>query len=377
MNYTDSKQPASNSPIALLLKEKPDAFKMLKAGDFVEGKFLLKDKKSAFFDLGRFGTGIVYGVEFGNAQDILKTLEPGAVIGAKVVDSENEEGYIELSLTKATRHKAWIEIQDLKERGEVLPFVITGANSGGLMGDLKGIKAFLPVSQLGATHYPVVDDGSREKILEALKQFVGAEFQVKILDFNPRGKRLIVSERESVSENVKESLAKYAAGDVISGVISGIADFGAFVRFADHPEIEGLIHISELDHTLIENPKDIVKLHDEVKAKIIDIKDGKVTLSLKALKPDPWAMLETKYAVGQEVKGTVTRFNPFGAFVALGDVQGLIHVSEFGSVEEMQKQLQIGASYTFKIDVLKPKEKRVILKLVKNANIKVENDSSK
>ena len=216
-----------------------------------------------------------------------------------------------------------------------------------------------------------------QRRLEALKQFVGAEFQVKILDFNPRGKRLIVSERESVSENVKESLAKYAAGDVISGVISGIADFGAFVRFADHPEIEGLIHISELDHTLIENPKDIVKLHDEVKAKIIDIKDGKVTLSLKALKPDPWAMLETKYAVGQEVKGTVTRFNPFGAFVALGDVQGLIHVSEFGSVEEMQKQLQIGASYTFKIDVLKPKEKRVILKLVKNANIKVENDSSK
>lgn len=365
MIHTDIKIPGGHSPFSFVVKDKPDALKVIKQGDIVGGKFLLQDKKAAFFDIGRFGVGIVYGVEFSNAQDIIKSLKVGASITAKVVDVENEDGYIELSLTEATKHKAWGEIQELQEKGDIVPIMITGANSGGLIGDLHGLKAFLPVSQLSPSHYPAVDDGDKEKIVEELKKFVGTELQVKVMDFNPRNRKLILSERESVSENVKEALATYAVGDVVPGIISGLADFGAFMKFADRPEIEGLIHISELDHRLIEHPKDVVQLGDAVQAKIIDIKDGKVTLSLKALKVDPWDTLETKYTVGQEVTGTVLRFNPFGAFISIGDVQGLIHVSEFGSVEDMAKALVVGSSYTFKIDILKPKEKRVILKLVK------------
>ncbi len=367
MAYVENKAVVSTSPMASLMKDKPDYLKMVKSGDFVEGKFLLKDKKSAFFDLGKFGVGIVYGIEFSQAQDVMKNLEPGAAVSAKIIDPENEKGYIELSLTEATRQKAWTEIQARQEKGEVLTVAITGANSGGLTTDVNGLKAFLPVSQLSPSHYPAVDDGNKDTITEELKKFVGTTLQVKIMDFNPRARKLILSERESASENVKESLAAYKVGDVVSGVISGIADFGAFIKFVDHPEIEGLIHISELDHKLIDNPKDIVKLNDAVSAKIVEIKDGRVTLSLKALKADPWASVETKYTVGQEIHGTVTRFNPFGAFVALDEIQGLIHVSEFGSVEEMEKQLKVGESYKFKIEVLKPKEKRVILKLVKSS----------
>jgi ribosomal protein S1 len=140
----------------------------------------------------------------------------------------------------------------------------------------------------------------------------------------------------------------------------------AMVNFVDQPAVEGLIHISELDHRLIENPKEVVKVNDVVKAQIVEIKEGRVSLSLKALKPNPWDTILEKFKEGQEVTGTVNRFNPFGAFIGLtSDIQGLIHVSEFGGVDEMKKQLEMGKSYKFKIDSIKPAEKRVILKLMK------------
>jgi len=152
----------------------------------------------------------------------------------------------------------------------------------------------------------------------------------------------------------------------VDGIISGVANFGAFMRFADNPQIEGLIHISEIDYKLIENPKDVVKVDEPVKAKIVEIKDGRVSLSLKALKDDPWLKVEERYKAGDAVRGTIFRFNPFGAFVNLaGDIQGLIHVSEFGGVEEMKKALEAGKAYDFTIEMLKPQERRLILKLKK------------
>ena len=147
-------------------------------------------------------------------------------------------------------------------------------------------------------------------------------------------------------------------GDVVNGVISGVADFGAFFQFADNPKIEGLIHISELDHRLIENPKEIVKVGDAVQAKIVEIKEGRVSLSLKALKPNPWDTIESQFKAGDEITGTINRFNPFGAFVGITpDIQGLIHVSEFGSVEKMRETIEVGKQYQFKIELMKPSEK--------------------
>ena len=138
------------------------------------------------------------------------------------------------------------------------------------------------------------------------------------------------------------------------------------MKFADDPDIEGLIHISELDHRLIENPKEIININDVVKAKIVEIKDGRVSLSLKALKENPWDEVEKNYKVGQDVKGQVNRFNPFGAFISLDqNIQGLIHVSEFGSVEEMKNQLKVDEEYNFTIELIKPEEKRIFLKLKK------------
>ncbi|MBI2075516.1 MAG: S1 RNA-binding domain-containing protein [Candidatus Harrisonbacteria bacterium] len=355
-----------NSPLTQLLKTDPGLLAILKHGDLVEAAFLSKETKAAYFDLGRFGIGTVYGAEFSNAAEAIKALNPGDKVSAKVVDPENDEGYIELSLAEAGKQRAWQDIKNLLERGEIMTVKITAANSGGLIAPVNDIKAFLPVSQLTPDHYPHIEDGDKGKILEELKKFIGQELKVKIIDLNTRTNKLIISERETMSTNVKELLEKYKTGDVIDGIVSGVADFGAFVRFADNPDIEGLVHISELSHRLIENPKEIVKVNDSIKAKILEIKDGRVSLSLKALQEDPWLKVPEKYKDDTDVSGTVTKFNPFGAFVALdADIQGLIHVSEFGGVDEMKKQLELGHAYTFHIAMVKPAEKRIILKLKK------------
>ncbi len=356
----------TDSTLGQLLKSETGAIKMPKAGEIVDGTFMSKGPKVAYFDLGAAGTGIVYGIEFMNAGDIIKDLEDGEKISAKVVEAQNDEGYVELSLSEAGRQKVWTEIKNLKDRNEPIVVKISGANTGGLMTEIAGMKAFLPVSQLSSTHYPRVTDGNKERILEELKKLVGTDLKVKIITNTQNLNKLIVSEREVADESIKELLNKYKVGDVVEGIISGVADFGAFIRFVDQPSVEGLIHISEIDHRLIENPKEVLKVNDSVRAKIVEIKDGRVSLSLKALKANPWDAIAEKYKDGQEVTGTVTRFNPFGAFIGLdADIQGLIHVTEFGGVEEMKKQIELSKQYRFKIESIKPAEKRIILKMVK------------
>lgn len=358
----------TNSPLAQILRNELGSADWPKEGTVLETALIKKASRQAFFDLGRFGTGVVYGVEFLNAKDILRNLAPGDRVPAKIILLEGEEGYIELSLAEAGKQQLWQKAKELEEAGEIVKVRVTGANSGGLtvtFADLE-LKAFLPVSQLSAEHYPKVEDGDRQKIAEELRKLAGAELDVKVIDVNPRAQKLIVSEREVLSENVKELLQKYAVGQVVDGLVTGIADFGVFVRFVDTPEVEGMVHISELDHRIVDSPKEIVKVNEAVKVKIVDIRDGKVFLSLKALKPNPWETAGEHVVEGQEVGGTVYKFNPFGAIINLeGGLQGTIHVTEFGGVEEMKKALSQGETYTFMVESVKPEEKRITLKLKK------------
>jgi small subunit ribosomal protein S1 len=354
------------SPLNQIIKTEPDLISFLKEGDLIDVRVLGKTPKAVYFDLGKFGTGIVYGAEFLNARNVVKDLNIGDAIVAKIIDLENENGYVELSLAGAHKQKNWQELKEAKENEEVLTVKIIGANGGGLVANISEIKAFLPVSQLSNEHYPRVDDGDRNKILEELKKLVGQEIKAKIIDLNPRVNKLIISERGVTEENVKELLSQYKIGDVINGIVSGIADFGIFIRFVDQPAIEGMVHISELDHRLIDSPKEIVKVDEEIKAKIVEIKEGQVFLSVKALKPNPWDAAKDKFKEGQEVGGAVYKYNPFGAYINLEyDLQGLIHVAEFGSLEEMKKNLEIGKKYQFIIESIKPEEKRIVLKLKK------------
>jgi len=362
-----------DSALAQLLRTEAGNIKNLKPNDYIDGKLIARQKRAAYFDLGQFGTGIVFGAEYNAASDIIKKLAVDETISAKVIEEENEDGYVELSLAEAGRQKLWDDIKEIQDKDNPIVIHITGANSGGLLTEVGGMKAFLPVSQLSNEHYPRVPDGNKEKILDELKKLVDTDLEVKIISNTQNTNKLIVSEREVADEDVKKRLDQYKVGDIIDGVISGVADFGAFVRFSEEPTVEGLIHISELDHKLIDDPKEIVKVDDQIRAKIVEVKDGRVSLSLKALKANPWDSILGKYKEGQTIEGVVTKFNPFGAFVALDEeIQGLIHVTEFGGIEEMKESLEMGGKYKFRIESIKPEEKRIILKML-DSKIK-END---
>ena len=353
-----------------MLKNNPGLMPILREGELVSVVLTEKANKAVYFDVPRIGTGVIYGVELINAKSILKNLEVGDKVTAKVILPENQDGFIELSLVEAGKQKAWQELKEIKDTDQMIDAKVVGSNAGGLLLEVNGVQGFLPASQLSNDNYPQNESGDRQQITDDLKKFVGQEIKVKIISLNPRTNKLIFSEREIGSENAKELLTKYAEGDVVPGIISGVADFGAFVKFADQPEIEGLIHISELSHNMIDNPKEVVSIGDMVQAKIVEIKEGRVSLSLKALQEDPWDKAADHFKGGDQVKGVIYKLNPFGAFVKLpNDLMGLIHVSEFGSVDELKKNLEPGKEYNFNIESVKPTEKRIVLKLAGKAKV--------
>ncbi len=352
--------------IGQILKTNHSFLPTLRVGDLVEGKVLEKGSAKLFIDLAKYGTGAVYRGELQNAKEYVKNLNIGDVVHAKVIDIDNDEGLVELSLSEADKQKSWTEVQELKEKEEVLKVKVTGFNKGGLMTEMKGLPAFLPVSQLSQDHYPKVSEEEKSKIIQSLQLLVGSELEVKIIDVNPRTSKLIVSEK-AVQELSARDLAKnYTVGQVVEGIISGVADFGAFLRFTDNPAVEGFVHVSEIDWRIIENPKEILKVDEVVKAKIVDIKDGRISLSLKALKEDPWTKVSEYFKDGDEVTGTIYSLNQFGAVVNLDHgFQGIIKVTEFGGVPEMKKELSQGEQYSFIIESVKPTERRINLKLKK------------
>lgn len=358
----DSLAEPSRHPMEALFKQKGESNSLPRAGDIVEGEVVGKQGSRLFVDLASRGTGIVYGREYYAAADIMKTLAPGDRVTAKVVEPDNDEGYIELSLKEAGREKNWKELERIMASGELVKLRVLEANRGGLIFAHLGVPGFLPASQLAQEHYPRVEGGDKEKIYEELKKLVGQELEVSIIDVHPAEEKLIFSEKAKETEAVKTKLAAYHVGDVIAGEVAGLVSFGAFVKFGDG--LEGLVHISEIDWQLISNPADVLKTGEAVQAKIIGIEGDKVSLSLKALKPDPWAGAEERYKKGDLVTGTVVKFNPFGAFVKLeGEIQGLAHVSEFGSEARMKEMLQLNEAHEFRMLSLDPKEHRLALGL--------------
>ncbi len=345
--------------------EQNSLLKPARKGDIIEGKIIGHGRAALFLDLGFLGAGIIYGKEFYEAKNKLKGLKIGDKAFVKVIDLENEDGFLELSLSQASNELNWENIRQRKEKEEILTIKISGANKGGLLSEVSGIPAFLPVSQLLPEHYPKVEGGDLAKILKELQKFIGQELQVKIFDFSRKEKKLILSEKAKHSEKIMEILKKYKPGEIKDGEITGLTEFGAFMKISNEPEVEGLIHISELDWQIIENPSQVVKVGQKVKAKILEISKDKVFLSLKALKKDPWQDIEKKYKKGDKVAGKVSKINPFGAFVQItSKIQGLCHISEFGTKTKMEEDIKLGKKYDFQILSIDPKEHRMSLKLV-------------
>lgn len=330
------------------------------ADSLVEGLVILVEKSSVFVDLSPFGTGIIYGREFANAKDIIKKINPGDTIKAKVVERENEDGYIELSLKEAKQALAWSEAEKAIKTKTVLELEVKYANKGGLILEWQGIQGFLPASQLKADHYPRVLDSDKDKILKELKKLVGEKISVMIISTLPKEGKLIFSEKDNNPEEKKEILSKYNVGDELDCTVAGIVDFGVFLKLEDG--LEGLVHISELDWGLVEDPRSMFKVGDKVKAKVIEIKDGKVSLSIKALKENPWTEFEGKLKKGDIIKGVVIKYNKHGALVSIKEgVAGLVHNSTFGSEVKLREKLELGKNYNFQITLFEPKEHKMTL----------------
>ena len=384
LEKTDEKTPASStkkedkknkipdSPMGKLLEK--EEIKFPQVGDVIEGRIIDVVFQEAFIDLGNFGTGIVLGREMKDGMGSGK-LKAGDIVNATIIDLENEDGYIELSVREASYEKAWDDIESKKDTREKIATKVVGVNKGGLLIEINGISGFLPVSQLSSQNYPRVEDGDKNKILAMLKKLQGQDLEVRIIDTDRETEKLIVSEKEAQSEKEQKVISKLKIGDVVEGEISGVVDFGAFIKFApqglekakEEEILEGLVHISELAWQLIENPRDIVKVGDKIKAKIIAIDNDKISLSIRALEKDPWEEVGKKYKEGSIVQGTVNKINPFGAFVYLDkDIHGLAHVSEMSEKfpgKTLEEIIKVGEIYDWKILSIESKEHRMGLVL--------------
>ena len=318
----------------------------LSPGDVIEGTVLSLKKHEALVDLGARGIGLVPRREIG----FNRNLKEGDSVTASVVEPELDNGYSLLSLRKAAKDRGWDEVAAIAESGEIIEVQPYDANRGGLLIEYEGVRGFLPVSQLSAEHYPRVGSSDKDEILQRLNSLTSQTLKVRILDTDRKNNKLIFSEKEAVKEGLSARFEKLAVGDTVTGVVTGVVDFGVFVNVEG---IEGLIHISEISWERVSNPSDYVKVGQTVEAKVIAIDKDRLSLSLKQLQDDPWLSQVEKFKKGDKVEGTVTRITPFGAFVQISSaVEALIHVSEIGKESadvDPEKAFKLNERRDFKV----------------------------
>lgn len=342
----------------LLAKEE---FYLPKPGTILQGQIISVSKNNVIVDLGPAGTGIVYPGEFYDNPERMKALKSGDTVSAILVELENEDGYRELSLKSAQMTTAWQDIKEKMDKDEVVSTTIININKGGLIVEISGVQGFLPLSQLSPEHYPKVEGGDTTKIVQALQKLKGQELKVKIIDFSEAENKLIVSEKAILEDLAKEELKKMNVGDVVEGEITEVTDFGAFVKLSDN--LDALIHSSEIDWKFIEDPRGILHIGDKIKAKIINLDGGRVALSLKALKPDPWETAEEKFQVGQKVKGKVIKIRSSGAFVELTEsIIGFLPAAELGE-RKLEETIEAGKEYDMAIINIDTKDHKIVLTL--------------
>jgi small subunit ribosomal protein S1 len=348
------------SELGKLLEENSVFTAFPKVGDVLKGVVIAVGRNEVRADLNGVAIGIVRGPELEPGI----TLHPGDEIEATVIELDNEFGELELSLKGAGRKRSWDKLREVFAAGVAVPAKVLEANKGGLLVRLENSTAFLPVSQLSPENYPRVSGGEKTKILEKLREIVGKTIDVKLIDVNEEEDKLIVSEKALWETKQESVISKYKVGDAVEGEVTAVTDFGAFVRFDEN--LEGLVHISEIAWQRIEDPRDVLKMGDRVRAQIINIEGSKIFLSMKKLIDDPWKRVADKYKLGQKIQGKVLKINPFGLFVELDpDIHGLAHISELSSkpVRDVNEFARIGDEFEFTIVSIDAENHRLGLSL--------------
>jgi small subunit ribosomal protein S1 len=346
--------------MASLIEELGDNLLPFAEGDMVESTILAISGNRIWVDVAGQSLGFIPEKEITSKTG----LKVGDTTFSTVLSMEDEDGNVVLSMKRADREKYWHDMEAAFKSGEPVTAKITDANKGGLMTDIGGIMGFLPVSQLAPVHYPRVTGGDKDEILNRLRRFIGQDFLVKVLTCEKDTNKLIFSEKAVKAQEVKQKIDKFQVNDQVKGRITGIVDFGLFVSI--DPEIEALVHISEISWTRVSDLHKLFKVGDEVETMVISIDDGRVSLSIKRLLPDPWVKAASKYKVGDVVEGEVTKITPFGAFVSLDEeIDGLVHISELSSerIVDPGQIVQLGKNYKFKIISIEAENHRLGLSM--------------
>ena len=293
-------------------------------------------------------------------------LDPGREIELEIVNTaiRHEDGHYIVSITKLLQYDVWKSIMKKFEADDVITVIPTEANLGGLLVDMHGIKWFVPLSQLAPIHYPRVEDGNQEIIFEKLLELLGKELKVRIINIDEDEKRIVLSEREALKEERENILKNLEVGKVYDWVVSGLSSYGLFVTIGG--TVEGLVHISEITYGHVNNVEKLWTIGDKISVKVIGLENGKISLSSKKLKDDPWTALPKAYKVGDLIEGEVIRFVPYGVFVRVfQDINGLVHLSELSqkSIQNPNEVVKIGQIIKTKIILLDPKNRKIGLSM--------------
>jgi small subunit ribosomal protein S1 len=300
--------------------------RQLRRGEVVEGTVMAVERDGVLVDIGFKSEGVVPASEMHSmGADPLSKIHPGEQVLVFVVQPETQEGQVALSIDRARGEQGWRTLQERFESGEIFEAEITGYNKGGLLANVEGVNAFIPMSQVVGAK-PGTDGAN------PLSAQVGRVLRLKVIEINRRRNRVILSERAALQEWRAEQkdrlLAELTEGEIRTGTVTSIRNFGVFV---DLGGADGLVHLSELSWDRNAQPEDLFKVGDEVKVYVMRVDDEskKIALSIRRASPEQWEELITQYAVGDVVPGVVTKLVAFGAFARLpGPVEGLVHVSE-------------------------------------------------
>ncbi len=340
--------------------------KALRRGEIIDGKIMRKDREGLLVNIGYKAEGMVPTREMRTlGEEGLAELGVGDEIIAYVIHPEGREGSSLLSIDRARGEQGWRILEKSMEANEVVTGRIVGSNRGGAVVESEGVQGFVPLSQLvGPARELYVPGGE-----EPREGFIGMDIEFKIIELNRRRNRAIFSERSALQASKLTQKMRLVQelheGEIRRGRVAGISNFGAFV---DLGGADGLIHISELSWEPVRTPDQIVRVGQELDVFVlkVDRENLKIALSLRRLQPEPWETVNEKFAVGQVVKGTITKLANFGAFARIGGgIEGLIHISELSSqmVKHPRDVISEGEEMDLRIIRIEPERRRLGLSL--------------
>ncbi len=334
MNTQNDLQSAQTAQGSNPMDELPlDAFDFhkLHVGDVVDGVVISTSPTELLVDIGYKSDAVVDNREIERLDpDFLDNLTIGSSVVAYVLQTENKDGNVVISLTRAQQEADWRQAEELLNSQEIFDGIVTGYNRGGVIVKVGRVRGFVPGSQLSGRWQAQKDtNGDPEQSWSGL---VGQQMQFKVVELDRQRNRLILSERAAMREWRKGQkdrlLSELKSGDTVTGIVTSIADFGAFV---DIGGADGLIHLSELSWQRIGHPSEVLRVGQEVEVYVLNVEEERrrIALSLRRMTAEPWTTINDTYAIGQLVTATITKLTNFGAFARIDDaIEGLIHISE-------------------------------------------------